>query len=413
MSASTSIEWTDATWSPLRARRKDTGKVGQHCERVSPGCTNCYAARHNGRNLPNGGTGLDYVRGSRDLVETFVDERVLAQPLRWREPKRIFVANQTDLFGEWVSDEQRDRVFAAMALAPRHTFQVLTKRPERMRAYLRDKRTQERTARASVFLVPNEMLAAKGLEPELQQEAMAGWANWPLPNVWLGVTAEDQQRADERIPILLDTPAAVRFVSVEPLLGPVNLGGAMKMDERDWLTRRTSHHLRADVEGMLRNRSFGGLQHDDGRAMSRDEARRELERLRDAGVKFIPCGTDCASFSSDTGCPGHRKPTLDWVIVGGESGGKSRPCDVAWLRSIVEQCRAAGVACFNKQLGSYAVWDQCGLVANNPPVPFSKVVVGGRELVRLQLSKKGGELDEFPADLRVREFPKARETVGA
>ena len=173
MSKKTGIEWTDSTWSPIRVRvkpdavqiarlngysslidvaEKMRGRVGQHCEHVSPGCENCYAETNNHRCLPGNGTGLPYDRRSRDLVGAFVDERILLEPLKWppswdcrtdrhcnklefQRPRRIFVENQSDLFGEWVTGEMIDQVFAVMALCPQHVFQVLTKRPERMLAY--------------------------------------------------------------------------------------------------------------------------------------------------------------------------------------------------------------------------------------------------------------------------------------
>lgn len=353
MSASTSIEWTDATWSPIRARRRDTGKVGQHCERVSPGCTNCYAATHNRRNLPTGGTGLDYVRGSRDLVETFVDERVLAQPLRWREPKRIFVANQTDFFGEFYTDEQIAAVFGLMAAARHHTFQVLTKRPERMRRFLKGETCPPHASmREWCFYAAQRLVGHAAL-----RERNPWDHEFPLPNVWLGVTAEDQQRADERIPILLDTPAAVRFVSAEPLLGPVNL-----------------------------------------RSVRRDPASRALLDALD------PAETGRMHPLQNRG------PGLDWCIVGGESGSNSRPCDVEWIRSIVKQCRAAGVPAFVKQLGAHPIM----LGHREPdwnPIAIETTALGsGCWRLRLR-DGKGGDPEEWPSDLRIREFPKAREAV--
>jgi protein gp37 len=213
MSDNTTIEWTDATWNPIRYRVKDdagaiaerhgwtslvqigremAGRVGQHCEHVSPGCVNCYSGTLQARRLPVNGTGLPFDRRSRDFVEPFLDRKVLLQPLRWKRGRRIFVINQSDLFGEWVPVEMIDLVFAVMALAGWHTFQVLTKRSKRLCTYLSD---EDLTQRIEAFC--------------------------PLPNVWLGVSVEDEQRADERIPDLLATPAAKRFLSVEPMLGPV------------------------------------------------------------------------------------------------------------------------------------------------------------------------------------------------
>ena len=365
MADGTAIEWTDATWSPLRARRRDTGKVGQHCERVSPGCTNCYAATHNRRNLPNGGTGLDYVRASRDAVDTFVDERVLSQPLRWREPRRIFVCNQTDLFADFYTDEQRDRVFAVMALADRHTFQVLTKRPDRMRAYLSDDDLDDRIGEVWFRKVGEWPMRS---EQQIACGRGRTSCNWPLRNVWLGVTAEDQQRADERIPILLDTPAAVRFVSAEPLLGQVDLGRANGLPV---------YH----------------------------EAESVTDRCMPSGDARVRAGRGWVKHD------GNLHPWLDWVIVGGESGPRARPCDVAWIRSIVAQCRAASVPVFVKQLGDVAIWNGIGAVADNPPRGAHKVVVGDSERFQLNLSRKGGDLYEWPQDMRVREFPRAREVV--
>lgn len=362
MSDQTSIEWTDATWSPIRVRRKTDGKVGQHCERVSPGCTHCYAARHNGRNLPNGGTGLDYVRGSRDLVEAFVDERVLEQPLRWRTPKRIFVQNQTDLFGEWITDEQRDRVFAVMALAPWHTFTVLTKRPDQMREYILGLDRDEDENDGERLWTHLRPYMDRWPDPHVWMvREMRGGLPFDVPpsNVWLGVTAEDQQRADERIPILLDTQAAVRFVSVEPLLGKVDLS---------WL------------------------------------------RVHEGNVDALR-GKRTDDFAS-SGVPDGRTPRIDWVIVGGESGPGARPCDVMWIRSIVGQCRSASVPCFVKQLGRTVVdRNDAGFDGSGPrewPDGTSTNVSASYQGAPLRVflrDKKGGDPSEWPIDLRVREFP--------
>lgn len=196
---STKIEWATDTWNPIRARVRAGGRTGWHCEKVSAGCAHCYAETFNGRMLPNGGTGLAYGKRQRAEVETFVDEDVLRQPLSWRKPRRVFVCSMTDLFGEWVTDEQIADLFAVMAKARDHVFMVLTKRAERMRAFVGE---WDRGSRSTFALLGCPL---------------------PLPNVWLGVSVENQAQADELIPHLLQTPAAIRFVSAEPLIGELDL----------------------------------------------------------------------------------------------------------------------------------------------------------------------------------------------
>lgn len=263
MGAKTVIEWTDSTWSPIRARVKAdaakiarekgyaslvqiagkmAGRVGQHCEHVSPGCEHCYAETNNHRCLPGNGTGLPYDRRSRDLVEAFVDEKVLLQPLRWgkiaahSEPctmketktkmcqcpwhsRRIFVENQSDLFGEWVTDEILDRVFAVMALCPQHIFQVLTKRPERMLHYLSD--TNMRLGFGlGVDVITRIANKADKAPVEIRQQ-------WPLPNVWLGTSVENQITADKRRGPMSQLAEMVwtTFVSYEPAIEAVDWKG--------------------------------------------------------------------------------------------------------------------------------------------------------------------------------------------
>ena len=209
----TKIEWVkDAdgnqgeTWNPIRARNLETGGIGHFCVHVSPGCANCYAERLQVRFR----NPIRYAAQDANKVELFLNEKALTQPLRWRKPKTIFVCSMTDLFLESVPDEWIDRVFAVMALAPHHRFQVLTKRAERMRRYMSGNRDSliVDTIRSAQL---NERLPGHGLNE----------AQWPLPNIWCMISAEDQKRADERIPELLATPAAVRGVSLEPLLGPI------------------------------------------------------------------------------------------------------------------------------------------------------------------------------------------------
>lgn len=317
MSDHSAIEWTEATWNPV---------VG--CDQVSPGCAHCYAKtqhdrRHkavtNGKRLP-----MQYAKPF-ETVQLFPDR--LEQPLHWRKPRRVFVNSLSDLFHEAVPDEFIDQVLAVMALTPRHTYQVLTKRPGRMRQYFdRLSFEPERIEDEATDIAHSHIANTWALQE------LADAATWPLKNVWLGVSVENQHFADERIPMLLQTPAAVRFISAEPLLGPVDLAGDPDPC-RTWLRSG----LRA-IRGLATDR---------------------------------------------------WRPPLDWVIVGGESGPGARPLDLAWARSIVQQCQAAGVPVFVKQLGA------------KPLQVFNQVE---RHDLLLR-NKKGGDPSEWPADLRVREFP--------
>jgi protein gp37 len=266
---------------------------------------------------------------------------MLDVPLKRKKPTTYFVNSMSDLFHESLSDEDIDRVFAVMALCPQHTFQVLTKRAARML----------RWATSS---------AKDAIECTMQYRQFGAYAGpaliqYPLPNVWLGISVEDQQRADERIPELLATPAAVRFLSVEPLLGPVDL------------TCVPWPH---------------GWRHPDE----------------------ISDGIDPLRFN---------RAKLDWVIVGGESGPGARPCDIAWVRSIVEQCAAAAVPCFVKQLGARPhvrlsegdVWS-ADVIAEWPVGALFHQKMPGTETHWAQLrDRKGGDMSEWPADLRVRQMP--------
>lgn len=287
MADRTPIEWADATWNPI------TG-----CSRVSEGCRNCYAEVMAARFSKPGqwGEGLAQIvrkpDGSADhrwTGKVRLNDRALDQPLRWRKSRRIFVCSTSDLFHEGVPDDWIDRVFAVMALNPRHQFQVLTKRPVRARAYLTDSgRPRAIEEAAGAWLGEEaECFVSNWINgwsrpretPHDHNPADGTVQRWPLPNVWLGTSIEDQATADARIPHLLATPAAVRFVSAEPLLGPVDLGG------------------------------------------------------------YLP-DLDCGDG-------------LDLVIVGGESGPGARPMHPDWPRALRDQCVAAGVAFFFKQWGEY------------------------------------------------------------
>lgn len=274
------IEWTDATWNPI------TG-----CSVVSPGCTNCYAMKLAGTRLKNlqsrVGLTIDSKAGPVWNGKVRFNEQWLDQPLRWKRSRRIFVCAHGDLFAENVPDEWIDHVFAVMALAPHHTFQVLTKRSKRMRSYLTalDREPIRDTIRRMAKAIPSPM-------PKFESMLV------PPPNVWLGVSAEDQQRADERIPDLLATPAVVRFVSAEPLLGPIDFTEVM---HAPGYAIHALWGLKAETDGSA---SYG--------------------------------------------------PKLDWIIVGGESGRGARPMHPEWVRSLRDQCAASDTAFFFKQWGEWA-----------------------------------------------------------
>ena len=256
------ITWTDQTWNPI---------IG--CSKTSPGCANCYAEKmafRQTRMRP----GCEYCsvigddgrwNGKTEFVKS-----ALEKPLHWRKPRMIFVCSMSDLFHESVPLIWIDKVFNVIAKCPQHTFQILTKRASRMAQYF-------------AFSMHGD-----------------------LKNVWLGVTAEDQQRADERIPHLLNCPA-VRFVSIEPMLGPVNLDGP-KAD---------------DLHVM-------GCEDSD-----------------------CPCG----------------QPKLDWVICGGESGSEARPLEYDWVRDLRDICMQSGTLFLFKQWGSKSLGyasEQWGYDKNHP-----------------------------------------------
>jgi protein gp37 len=194
------------------------------CDIVSPGCTSCYAMRQ-ARRLesnpllkpnPYKGTTKKGKKGPvwTGLVRMAPDKTVL-KPLGWRAPALVFVNSMSDVFAEPLKFSDIARIWAVMALAQQHTFQVLTKRPERMLEFLSDPRTPAAVEIQMHAIKPGSKL------PE-----------WPLTNVWCGTSTEDQKRAQERIPILLQVPAAVRFLSMEPLIGGVSLSSIMS--KSDW-----------------------------------------------------------------------------------------------------------------------------------------------------------------------------------
>jgi len=325
----TAIEWTDLTWNPI---------VG--CSKISEGCRNCYAIPQAYRNaaiaqkLENPGRlayyeGLTEKRSGRTEWTgkiNFVPD-ALNIPLQRKKPTKFFVNSMSDLWHESVTDEQIAEIWAVMQATPEHRYQVLTKRPQRMLHWI----------------------------TEYWGGIWRASRNKILPNVWVGVTVEDQKSADERIPLLLQVPASVRFLSCEPLLGEIDIDRAMYPNGG--------------------NSTFG--------------------------------------FTDGFG----EEAFLQWVIVGGESGHNARPCNIEWIRSIVRQCQAAHVPVFVKQLGSVPIIRKYTLeeyhAQKSPEFEFPEGTLFGNKtgdpllngLQVLLQDRKGGNITEFPEDLKIREFP--------
>jgi protein gp37 len=341
MSTGTKIEWTDTTWNPI---------VG--CSKISPGCANCYAATMAKRLAAMGQkqyAGLTDERGNWTGKVNFV-ESSLNHPLHWRKPRRVFVCSMSDLFHESVPFEWIDRVFAVMAMCPQHQFQVLTKRPERMAEYLNGIESDDGLlnacdggyrlgSAAGCLLDAIRHCGNKAIhefiddthgvqEDDFGNDREIKDRRWPLPNVWLGTSVENQEQADARIPHLLRCPAAVRWLSCEPLLGPIDLSAFFGGEYMA-------------LDGAQPNYNFG----------------------------------------------------ISWVVIGGESGHGARPCDIQWIRDIVLQCGVTDVPVFVKQLGAEPRETQVGRT--------------GRWSLRTLADPKGGRMDEWPEDLRVREWPRA------
>lgn len=323
MGDKTSIEWTDATWNPTRG-----------CRRKSPGCLNCYAeviaARFSGEGLAYEGLAEMTPSGPRWTGKArFVGEH-LADPLRWQRPRRIFVDSTSDLFFEAFTNEQIAAVFGVMAAARQHTFQVLTKRPERAVEWFK---WAERADIAKHAIEALRGYVETGCGSAFDPDA------WPLPNVWLGVSVEDQRRADERIPLLLQAPGAVRFLSMEPLLGQVDLS--------EWMAPMSTcgscnavHAGEPDVcpscgrDDLIT--TWGAQEHED--LLS--------------GARYAPSPEELRAGVWSDGIL--TRPQIDWVICGGESGHGARPMHPAWARSLRDQCAEAGVPFLFKQWGEWA-----------------------------------------------------------
>lgn len=230
------IEWTEDTWNPTLG-----------CSKVSAGCANCYAIRQSFRNSKFPQTAERYAGLTRKTEGGKLNwtgkvvrntDAVVYKPLRRQKPTLYFVNSMSDLFHPEVPEEVIDEVFAIMAMCPQHTFQILTKHPERMREYLTSEGEGLEPMSALRIWEAALRLFNHGIASDYQHEDAFGAGMWhvlPLPNVWLGVSVEDQKAADERIPLLLDTPAAVRFLSCEPLLESVDISKVEGANRLDWV----------------------------------------------------------------------------------------------------------------------------------------------------------------------------------
>lgn len=301
MSDNSAIEWTDATWNPV------TG-----CTKVSPGCDHCYAETFAERWR---GTPGHHFENGFDV--TLRPER-LAEPLRWRKPRRVFVNSMSDLFHDDVPTRFIAKVFATMARTPQHTYQLLTKRHGRMRHLIGDYFDGGVNLQEELWMNGDEE-DAKVLYDTL----------WPLPNVWLGVSVENQKWADIRVPALLKTAAAVHFLSCEPLLGPVKL-------DSTWLSCGHGAESGTGAPGVWRCDSCCAI-------------RREVEDPAGdvTALRADPSGERRLRFEQI-----ERGQLVDWVIVGGESGPDARPMRPSWAQSLRDQCQTAGVPFFMKQAGA-------------------------------------------------------------
>lgn len=274
------ITWTEQTWNPIRG-----------CTRVSQGCVNCYAervaARFSGPGQPYEGLAKMTAGGPRWTGNVELVEDHLLDPLRWKRPRLVFVNSMSDLFHESLPDEAIDRIFAVMALTPQHQFQVLTKRPARMLAWF-SRRLNHIGIAALCFVGGAATRLRDNQLPYLDGERLTDkcpWLDpsgpelaWPLHNVWLGVSVEDQATADERIPVLLQTPAAVRFVSAEPLLGPVTLNRWLLSEHG-----RRALGARPGISWVI----VGGESGAGARPMHPDWARSLRDQCRATGVAFF------------------------------------------------------------------------------------------------------------------------------
>jgi len=324
----TKIEWSQMVWNPI------TG-----CTKVSTGCKHCYAERLFPRTyskdrviVPTPADGIipeDYIQpeeatGHWTRPRKFTDVKLhperLEQPLHWKKPQMIFVNSMSDLFHEDVPFEFIDQIFAAMAISKQHTFQILTKRPKRMLEWFNFK---------DISWKLEEMQGDNRIRYQVyhtfgKDNPTSEW-EWPLKNVWLGISCENQETADERIPILLQVPAAVRFLSCEPLLDRINFNDVPAV-----------HDPECDCNPEFMCASIPG---------------RWCAICGHAASQHNKDGSNCCAASCDDHewLEGVRDIGVDQIIVGGESGPRYRPMNLDWARDIRDQCLASGVPFFFKQ----------------------------------------------------------------
>lgn len=342
MSENSKINWTERTWN-----------VTGGCEKVSAGCLHCWAEQLTATRFKKNPRYCGLVKyGNKPKakgrwsgkIKLFEDR--LEQPLHWRDPALIFVNSQSDLFHEKVPFEFIDKVMAVISLCPQHCFQLLTKRANRAAKYFKvmysgKRKLGDALRQMGIDSFVHRLMIAGAFGAKGGEEETYNPPYQPFPNLHIGVTCENQKTRDERVPILLEIPAAVRFISCEPLLS------FMCLNKYFWRPIiETSHN---DPLGEV-------VGHE----------------------------------------PMKNKP--DWVIVGCESGSNRRPCKIEWVRSIVEQCKAAGVKIFIKQL---EMWG-----------PNRKHLYETAQQAKLHLGEikmksfVTHELKDFPKDSQVRQYPK-------
>ena len=500
----TSIEWSDYSSNPIYVVRKNDGKRGWACTKVSDGCKACYAETINKRL----GTGFPFAKKYEDEVEWRLNVKELAAWFRHKAPGKCFVADMTDLFHPAIPDSFKLAIIGTAALTSWKTYQFLTKRAYEMRTFVETYTLVDCLAAVYTATDESPMLARK-FPLTLGRERLASQQGWPPKNTWWGVSVESPDylwRVDE----LLKIPAAVRFISAEPLLGPIDFRryfpnaiqtergvclssgperrssdpgrrndlanteagmgsleaagcqSPMQADSGGTRQRRilpSSHNDRQgtclcpgapsslspfqgvysggsdsqsrerDEEGQSSRQSRSGnvfratdprYSHIEGGARLQSGRREELDGK--GTIKGNPSNSEEASKRREAKSDSSRlrylvsgsvedrarRASIDLIIIGGESGSNSRPCNLSWIRSIVLQCQAAGVKAFVKQWGSVPVMDESewralprALLLN---ARLHKRAPQGTVPILLD-DPKGGDISEFPDDLKVRQFP--------